>query len=84
MNREIAWLYTDGPLEHSKTVKGIGCVCFNSLTSLPGWFGECMNPNTPGYEHIRFLETLSRILGVRCSYRYQVLGGLPPERVFLV
>ena len=43
-----------------------------------------MNPNTPGYEHIRFLETLSRILGVRCSYRYQVPGGLPPERVFLV
>ena len=27
IDREVAWLYTDGSLEHEKTVTGIGGVC---------------------------------------------------------
>ena len=56
LNREVSWLYTDGSLEHNKTVKGIGGVCFSHASATPEWFGEYMNPNTPGYEHIAPIE----------------------------
>ena len=64
LSREICWLYTDGSLEHNKTVKGIGGICFPSLKATPEWFGEYMNPNTPGYEHIAPIEmfAISRAL----------------------
>ena len=56
LNREVSWLYTDGSLEHEKTQKGIGGVCFPSLQAEPEWYGEFMNPNVPGYNHIAPIE----------------------------
>ena len=58
VNREVAWLYTDGSLEHEKTAKGIGGVCFPAAPDVecPLWYGECMDPNIPGYNHIAPVE----------------------------
>ena len=45
LGRAVGWLYTDGSLEHEKTVKGIGGVCFpappeGAGKQTPSWYGE--------------------------------------------
>ena len=53
-NREVAWLYTDGSLEHEKTVGGIGGGYFPTSPDMgrPLCYGEYMNPQTPGYNNV--------------------------------
>ena len=61
LGREVGWLYTDGSLEHEKTVKGIGGVCFpappeGAGKQTPSWYGEYIDPSVPGYTHIAPIE----------------------------
>ena len=61
LGRTVGWLYTDGSLEHEKTVKGIGGVCFPAPPEgdgkqAPSWFGEYIDPNVSGYHHIAPIE----------------------------
>lgn len=56
LNRAVAWLYTDGSLEHEKTFKGIGGICFASASATPLWYGEVIDPSAPGFDHIAPVE----------------------------
>ena len=56
VNRAVAWLYTDGSLEGNKTLKGIGGICFPSLSPPAYWYGESISPTVPGYHHIAPIE----------------------------
>ena len=61
LGRAVGWLYTDGSLEHEKTVKGIGGVCFpaspeGAEKQTPSWYGEYIDPSVSGYNHIAPIE----------------------------
>ena len=61
LGRAVGWLYTDGSLEHEKTVKGIGGVCVPDWPDVtcPLWYGEYIDPNVSGYHHIAPVEMVA-------------------------
>ena len=61
MNRAVCYLYTDGSLEGHHSFpnlrhKAIGGIIFEYAGANPLWFGESINPSTPGYRHIAPVE----------------------------
>ena len=62
LDRAVAWLHTDGSLEHEKTFQGICGVCFPAspdVTCPPLWYGEYIDPNVSGYHHIAPVEMVA-------------------------
>ena len=83
LNRQVAWLYTDGMLNNPSAQyphgeKGIGGVLFPGLLEAPLWYGEHLNPRLQGFDHIAAIEMYAVLRALRLFS-----GALQGKAVFM-
>ena len=72
LNRERAWLYTDGAKKEAGwrpgypyAFKGIGGIAFPSIHATPLWYGEQIDPTLHAFDHIAAIEMFAVLRALR-------------------